>query len=379
MLVLLGGVVVFGLVSLFCAWRFGKLFGQIRIWQALFGAVFLAQVCFALNLRLHFLPREVSIFATILVGLSLFVFCLLLAFEALSFLLRLALKGATYPPKTLRLAKRGAGVSLLLATALLGGYSFYNAFNIKIVKTAFNFNLASNSNLTTPLRFAVISDLHIGGFVTQDFVAKVAEKIRRHNAEAILLVGDISDVSPQQMASSLAPLTALQTPIFAVVGNHEYYKDDLGERILALNKIGIKVLQNEAVEFGGVNLIGVYDLAANRQNLPVAANSRFKPDFDAAYNSVSNPALPTILLAHQPKAAKFLTVAQKKATNLMLSGHTHNGQIFPFNIIAKLANGYLYGLYKEGDFAVFVTSGVGFWGPPFRFGSQSEIVLLDIF
>ena len=134
-----------------------------------------------------------------------------------------------------------------------------------------------------------------------------------------------------------------------------------------ISSLGIKVLGNKNEKVGGINLAGVYDLAGFRfKNL--------EPNLDDALAG-RDETLPTILLSHQPKFIKTM----QKDVDLVLCGHTHAGQIFPFGILVLLDQGFLHGLYKINDkMQAYVSSGTGFWGPPVRIFAPSEIAILNL-
>jgi len=150
---------------------------------------------------------------------------------------------------------------------------------------------------------------------------------------------------------------------YFVVGNHEYFHG-LEEIIEAVKDLGIRVLENENVYIGdkdeGFNLAGVYDIFGYRA-------SHHEPDLNAALKGTSNS--PTILLAHQPKY-----VNEVVGVDLMLSGHTHGGQLYPFRFLVKLQQPYIIRLHQHNkNLQVYVNKGTGFWGPPMRLGSTAEI------
>jgi predicted MPP superfamily phosphohydrolase len=136
--------------------------------------------------------------------------------------------------------------------------------------------------------------------------------------------------------------------------------------------LGIKTLENENVYIGtsneGFNLAGVYDRFGHRYG-------SFKPDLQSALKNKKDS--PTILLAHQPKYIE--EVANTSELDLILCGHTHGGQIFPFNFLVKLQQPYVRGLNQHTNKTqVYVNKGTGFWGPPMRLGASSEITLLKL-
>ena len=214
----------------------------------------------------------------------------------------------------------------------------------------------------------MITDVHIGEFLQKEFMAKLVSDINLAKPDIVVIVGDLVDVSAQFIGDFLDPLRDLKSTYgtYYVPGNHEYYHGVDGI-LKKISSLGIGVLGNKNEKVGGVNLAGVYDLAGFRfKNL--------EPNLEAALASLDET-LPTILLSHQPKFIKTM----QKDVDLVLCGHTHAGQIFPFGILVLLDQGFLHGLYKINDkMQAYVSSGAGFWGPPVRIFAPSEIAILNL-
>lgn len=236
--------------------------------------------------------------------------------------------------------------------------------------------------LTAPLSIVQLSDVHIGGLMDEERVAKIIFLVNQTNPDIIAITGDLVDTSLANAESSLELLKALRAKygVYYVLGNHEYIHDvfDMLDR---LKNLGIKVLINEQITISDstasntttplINLAGSADLMGNRLGF-------LKPDFEKTLENL-NPALPTILLTHQPKVIDILPESLLSRVDLMLTGHTHGGQIFPISLAVLLQQPYLKGLHrtKTGGY-VYVSEGTGFWGPPMRALSDSEITLFEL-
>ncbi len=214
-----------------------------------------------------------------------------------------------------------------------------------------------------------ISDMHIGGLIDRDFVKNSVEMINSLNADLVAITGDLTDASIEQISDAVYELKNLKSRYgtFYVTGNHEFFHS-LEPTLEYLKAIGIKVLENENILINGdFYLIGVHDIFGYRIG-------HHQPDLLAATKDIP-PNSATLLLAHQPKFTKYLGAFKP---SLMLSGHTHGGQLWPFNYLVKLEQPYLKGLYKLSDkSSIYVNSGIGFWGPPMRLGTEAEITLID--
>jgi len=222
-------------------------------------------------------------------------------------------------------------------------------------------------------RVAQISDLHVGPTIGADFARMVVDTVNGLKPDLVALTGDMVDGSVEHLSSGVAPLADLKATngVFFVTGNHEYYS---GVRAWCgkMADLGARVLLNEhhLIQRGAGRLLiaGVTDLSAGRmvpshKSDPAAALAG-APEHDVR-----------ILLAHQPNSCR---AAERHGFDLQLSGHTHGGQMFPWNLLVRFAHVFDRGLHPFGAGWVYVNTGTGYWGPPMRVGVQSEITLLRL-
>lgn len=212
---------------------------------------------------------------------------------------------------------------------------------------------------------ALVTDLHLGPLLGAGFLRRVISRLRSLQPDAVFISGDMFDGPTHGLDSLVTPWREFTPPlgIHYVTGNH----DEFAERSLYLEPIrraGIQVLDNAMVSIAGLQVVGVHDSEAG----------------DAArLRSILNGARihrerPSILLAHRPIN---LSIAEEEGISLQLSGHTHRGQIWPWNLmVSRIYGRFAYGLGQWGKMQVYTSSGVGTWGPPLRLGTQSEIVLI---
>ena len=210
-----------------------------------------------------------------------------------------------------------------------------------------------------PLRIAHLSDLHLGS-IGASMLADIISGTNALAPDVVLITGDLFDNATTSVRELSAQLNAFAAPVIFTSGNHELYTgyDNVRQMLLPT---GIRWLRNEAVEFGGIRIIGIDDSYGTE----LLQNVLRRTPPSAAF---------TILMSHQPRG---LDLAASHRIRLMLSGHVHNGQIWPFNYIVGLFYPYLKGLHARADAVLNVSTGTGFWGPPMRLGSHSEIVLLE--
>lgn len=213
----------------------------------------------------------------------------------------------------------------------------------------------SSSNIKQELNFIFISDIHLGTNKINHLL-NILKKIKNIKYDFILIGGDLIDSSSFDL-KNLNILKNINKDIYFVNGNHEYYLKDFKKKIDSLRKYNIKMLINQRVTIQDINLIGVDDL----QNVDSKINHVKRLRKENLFN---------LVLTHKPDIWDKI----KDQNELMLSGHTHNGQIFPFNLIVKLKFKYVYGLYKNLNSNLYVSSGAGCWGPKIRIGTSNEII-----
>jgi len=223
------------------------------------------------------------------------------------------------------------------------------------------------------LRIAQLSDLHVGPTLKRAFVERVVHTTNGLEPDLIALTGDVADGFPRALRDDVAPLAGLAAPLgkYFVTGNHEYYWDAAGW-VSELERLGFSPLVNAHRVIrrgsGRVLLAGVTDLSA-----PGGGPG---PRSDPAAAVAGAPASDVrVLLAHQPKSA---FAARAVGFDLQLSGHTHGGQYFPFNLLVRLFQPFVAGLHRLEAMWLYVSRGTGYWGPPLRLGAPAEITLIQL-
>ncbi len=216
------------------------------------------------------------------------------------------------------------------------------------------------------LHVVAISDVHLGFTITKDRLKQYVEKINALHPEVIVIAGDLIDVStrPLEHYRMYEELQQLKAPlgVYMVTGNHEYISG-IEQSLAFIEKTGIRLLQNEAV------------LVADSTFLVAGQADLSDPESKSmAYILKNAPEhLPVIGLSHQPYDVN-LNGAVNSHVDLLLCGHTHEGQVWPGNLIVKKLFEVPYGYVRKENTHVYVSSGLGLWGPQFRIGTRSEIV-----
>lgn len=279
--------------------------------------------------------------------------------------------------------KKNIGIGILVLVVLLSFYGYYNAFNTEIKNIEVNIKDLPSEWVDKTI--VHISDVHLGIIHNKGFLKKVVEKINKIEPEIVLITGDMFDGMDGFSFDILEPINSLVTKkgVYFTTGNHEFY---LGNKPLSLiEEAGINILDNEIVNIDGLQVIGVnYDYNGDGKEF-------FGPE------SGYNDNMPSILMYHTPtnimkpdngesmhynaywSPDTRLGIVQANGVDLQLSGHTHKGQMFPFDILTKIIfKGLDYGLQVKDDFSIYISSGVGTWGPPMRTNSRSEIVAIKL-
>jgi hypothetical protein len=269
--------------------------------------------------------------------------------------------------RRLFLARATAG-GALLATSGIVGYGTWRAFHPPTVNRV-AIRLPGLPKALDGFTIVQLSDIHVGPVIQRRFMDAVVQQCNALKPDLMCITGDLVDGSVSELGHAVSALANLQSRhgTYFVTGNHEYYSDNEAWTD-ALERLGIPVLRNRYVRIGepdaSFDLVGVDDWAAGR--------SGFDKRYDLAQAVAGrDPERPAVLLAHQPANWRE---AGKAGIGLQLSGHTHGGQFFPFNLAVSAIWEHSAGHYEENGRHLYVSRGTGFWGPPVRVLAPPEIV-----
>ena len=258
------------------------------------------------------------------------------------------------------------------AAMLFTGYGLAEARDVPAVKRVdipFK-NLPPQLN---GFRIVQITDIHVSPTVKRPYVAGIVDRVNKLDADLVALTGDLVDGSVRQLSGDVEPLADARSRYgnFFVTGNHEYYSG-APAWVKKVEDLGYTVLNNahRVIEHNDRKIVigGVTDYRAGR-----FYNSH-RSDPEKALKGAP-PADLKILLAHQPKS---VFAAAKAGFDLQISGHTHGGQFFPYNLMVHFFQPYVAGLHQHENTRIYISRGTGYWGPPLRLGSPSEITLLRL-
>ncbi len=212
-------------------------------------------------------------------------------------------------------------------------------------------------------RIVQISDIHVGSTIGKGFIEGIVERVNALKPDMVAITGDLVDGSVEELAEHVAPLAKLRAKegVFFVTGNHEYYSG-AAAWIAHLGKLGVRVLRNEHVKLDAFDLAGIDDPTSRESDLRRALAGR-------------DDSRACVLLAHQPRS---VLEADELGVDLQLSGHTHGGQMFPWNLFVRLQQPFIAGLHKLARAQIYVSRGTGWWGPPMRVGAPAEITEIEL-
>jgi uncharacterized protein len=320
---------------------------------------------------------------------NIFMIIAFIAFGFLSITLVLVLSWDSVRLLCFALAKMGAPEDLLLpwnwentrhkwvaGSILTGAISLsfaalYNASKPAVIRVV-DTPIKDLNPALSGLRITQISDIHIGQAVNRKRIEQIVDQCNSIKADLIAVTGDLADGDAEQLRETAAPLATLQAQhgVWFVTGNHDYYSG-VDPWCKLAKELNMNVLINESQQINyqgqSIQIAGITDPSGG------VFKKGHSPELKRARGD--QPADLRILLAHQPNCAK---TAAALGFDLQLSGHTHGGQYFPFNILIRLFQRYVAGSYQVGDMALFVHRGTTWWGPPMRLGSRHEIAVIRL-
>lgn len=228
--------------------------------------------------------------------------------------------------------------------------------------------VATQTPGTDGIKIVHVSDTHFGETVTPSRAAKLTKQINALEPDLIVFTGDIFEDTGRYTQLFVENVKEMKAKLgkYGVTGNHEYYGGVMKNMDL-FREAGITPLQNKTVQAGKINIVGVNDILSS------GISPQYFEEIIRAGTVANNNY--NLLLSHTPL---YLEEASHNKIDLMLSGHTHNGQIWPFKYLTGLRFKNLYGLYKKGSTNLYVTSGTFYWGPALRLGTKNELPVITL-
>jgi uncharacterized protein len=258
--------------------------------------------------------------------------------------------------------------AVLALTAIIVLYGLYEATQWDTPRLEIRTPLVAEDT-----RIILVSDTHFGVMTRQAWVDRLIGFINDLKPDLVLLAGDQINDHPEWLEPKAAATARLTAPlgVFGVLGNHEFYVGLQASRAFH-NLAGIRLLRNETLILPdtGIQLIGIDDPAWGFMDraFMIRHLDQLAPELSPDHYQ--------ILLAHRPWAWDEKVVPL--GIHLMVAGHTHGGQIYPFHKFITMQYKYLAGHFRQSRSHLFVTTGAGTWGPPLRVGARPEIVVIDL-
>ncbi len=302
---------------------------------------------FLVRWRVNFLTSALSMLG----GIILFVYTYLAIYLIIHMVIRFIPSIYVY--------KKVIFLSYLGIVFLLGIYAYVMAIKIRVT----TYELTS-SKVSKDTKILMFSDIHLSPISNKNVLKNIGKIIDNKKPDMILIAGDIIDTDAKVIRHDYSSdFSKIKAPlgVYASIGNHEYY-GDLKRNLDYIKKMGVKLLVEQGLEVGDFFIIGRDYVSNDRKTM-----DDFKVENKNGKEIIS--------MDHSPKDADNFI---KSGEFLQVSGHTHHGQIFPFNFITKKMYNPSWGIRQEGKSTVITTCGVGYWGIPMRLPSQAEVVEIII-
>jgi predicted MPP superfamily phosphohydrolase len=318
--------------------------------------------------------RQSSVFSDILniiggfwMAFMLFGFILLIFSDIISIILRVS---GAITSNNLAVFKKWSFITTIIISFILISGGFINAIIPKVTNYMICIDKAAGG--LKELKIAAVSDIHLGSIIRKRSIRELSDILTKLEPDVVLLLGDIVDgeIGPVLRGDLLNYFTCPKCPdgLYAITGNHEFI-GGADRTIPYIESKGIRILKDEVVEIeGGIQLIGRLDRDSKR-----FMGKQRKPLSELVKSA--DLSRPLILLDHQPFD---LDEAENNGIDLQLSGHTHNGQIWPLNYLTDRIYELSYGYRKKGKTHFIVSSGFGLWGPRVRLGSRPEVLFVRL-
>lgn len=307
-------------------------------------------------------PDWVIFCAHIIFGISVYILLLFLFTD----ILRIIAKIINKPFITFKLQ----GIIVISLSVLIFIYGYINSHHTNITE----YNVVLNKEVAKPFKIAAVSDIHIGADMSSKRLLKEVEIINNQNPDIILLAGDIIDNNVNDFkANHIKAFKNLKAHlgVYAVYGNHEYYSGTFEEVYDLFVKSGFNVLVDNVSYIDDYNFYIIGRDSLRHTN----SDGSERKQIDEFKEFIADKEKPVIILDHVPKG---LSDGKKIGADIQISGHTHDGQFFPVNLIVRHLNVLSHGILNDNGFYYIVSSGLGLWGPPMRVGTKSEIVIINV-
>lgn len=371
MRVFLNAILVHFFLNIYVCWRGWQIIPPKFMYRILYIAIFVIELAIYLTgfVYIDELPLS-TLYYTMTIGTSWMVFILymtmfLVSYDVLKFLGRWIKAIERINLSRLRNQRIYFSLSIIIVCIAMayGSYRFWHP-----IVTEMNLKVEKESSVKN-LKIAVVADVHVGYMVNRHVLKMYVDRIMEQKPDMILLVGDIIDynLNPVEEEKMEEEFQRLKAPygVYASTGNHEY-RLNAEEKIKWLSeKAGLTVLRDSVIKVNDA----FYIVGREDDKQPN------RKEMNELMTQVDDKSLPVIVMNHEPRR---LSEESEAGADIAVYGHTHNGQLFPYNILINFFYEVGYGYKKKDKTHVYVTSGLGLSGPQYRIGTISEIVLLNV-
>ena len=267
------------------------------------------------------------------------------------------------------LNRKKSGLAIIGLSFAVLLYGIWNARDYRVTNVEIPID-----NLSGDVRVFHVPDIHLGPFRGKEMLVKITADIARLKPDFVLINGDLVDGLAGLEEETLKLFQTVTCPIYFTGGNHDNYVDIRKLKVL-LPQYGVRVLDNEVIHTKGIQLVGLDYMNADDEVYDAHASERTETIKSVMPNLRLDQEIPIIVAHHNAVGIKYMA---KAGADLVLSGHTHAGQFFPATLVAKLQFPYLKGLYQFEKTQVYVSQGIGTFGPPVRIGTKGEATLVKL-
>jgi len=345
-------------LNVYLPWRLNMLLAlQHPVWLYILFAAGLVSGLVAMRLVTKFDNLLVSVYCNLAgtwLGILLYLTCLMLIFELINLI---------YPLPPVK-----AGWTVIILTVIIAACSLINALSFKVSPVTIPVK-----GLKNEVKIAQISDVHLGVARSKGYLAGIVKKTNELNPDFMVITGDLVDSKKALRKDVFSPFQEMQSPVYFVCGNHDIYVG-LDEITKNLKENNVQILQNEVLITNGIKLIGLnYMRADDNARDPHRVSDETLKDILPTLDLGGD--YPKIVLHHVPWGIEYMN---EHGVDLVLAGHTHGGQLFPFNLLTKAMFPYNKGLAEYKGTSIYVSSGVGTFIVRMRLGTKNEISLITL-
>lgn len=268
----------------------------------------------------------------------------------------------------LKMQPSTARIFILVSLTLFVSFTLWKSytFNVKSITVPI-------AKLDRDVTFVHLTDIHLGHFRGAGYLDRIVDETLKQDPEFVLITGDILDSGADSAKELLAPLGRIDVPVYYTYGNHEVYAG-LEKILEVIKSLDVKILQNEAVVQSGLRIVGLNYMNADSSSFDMHTVNTQTIKETLPQIEITDD-IPNIMMHHGPQGIKY---ANQHNIDLIVAGHTHGGQVFPFTLMAAKTFPYNKGLHNFNGTSIYVSQGAGTFLLPIRLGTENEITKITL-